>query len=116
MNQRRTFIKHVVAGTAVLSVSPALAFSDENYSKVKALTRSPGYHWFGYYDKLQTDPSGRFVLAMKTNFEGRTPSPEDVIIIGYIDTKKKNKWVPVSTSKSWGWQQGCMLQWLPGSD
>lgn len=116
MYSRRTVIKRLIAVASVFSISPSWAFLDENYPKVTALTKNPGYHWFGYYDKLQTDPTGRFVLAMQTSFEGRTPAPEDVIIIGYIDTKKKNKWVPVGTSKSWGWQQGCMLQWLPGSD
>jgi len=116
MTLRRTFIRQVLAGTAVLSFSPAWAFPDEKYSKVTALTTGPGFHWFGYYDKLQTDPTGRFVLAMQTSFEGRTPVPEDVIKIGFIDTKKKNKWVQVGTSRSWGWQQGCMLQWLPGSE
>ena len=26
------------------------------------------YYWFGYYDKLLSDPKDRYVLAMRTNF------------------------------------------------
>jgi len=29
---------------------------------VRAVTRGPKFHWFGYYDKDQLDASGRFVL------------------------------------------------------
>ena len=28
-------------------------------------------HWFAYYDKLETDPSGRYVLSMRSDFESR---------------------------------------------
>lgn len=53
-----------------------------NDTQAEALTRGPEYNWFGYYDKLHVDPSGRYVLG---------------------------------TTRAWGWQQGCMLQWIPGS-
>ena len=34
---------------------------------MRALTRGPKYHWFGYYDKLQFDPTGRYVLGMEVD-------------------------------------------------
>ena len=37
---------------------------------VRAITRGPKFHWFGYYDKLQFDPTGRYVLGMEVGFEG----------------------------------------------
>jgi hypothetical protein len=79
------------------------------------LTEGPMHHWFGYYDKLQFDPSGRYVLSAQVNFEGRSPSPEDTIRIGYIDLNNSNKWYEIGTSIAWGWQQGCMLQFIPGT-
>lgn len=82
---------------------------------VTRLTREADYHWFGYYDKLQTDPSGRFILGMRVKFEMRPPGPDDEIEIGMIDTGKDNRWVKLGTSNAWGWQQGCMLQWVPGT-
>ncbi|MBU2904077.1 hypothetical protein KO529_04710 [Arenibacter algicola] len=82
----------------------------------EVLTQGPSYHWFGYYDKLQTDPSDRYVLSMKSDFENRSPGPEDVIKIGMIDLHNGNKWIELGTTRAWNWQQGCMLQWRPGSD
>jgi len=79
------------------------------------LTQGPGYHWFGYYDKLQTDPAGRYVLGMKTEFEGCSPRKDDSIVVGMVDMKDGNRWTDLGISRAWGGQQGCMLQWIPGS-
>lgn len=81
----------------------------------RALTSGPKAHWFAYYDKLQFDPSDRYVLGMEIGFEDRAPGPEDVIVLGMIDLQDGDKWIPFAESTAWCWQQGCMLQWLPGS-
>ncbi|MCH8119313.1 MAG: hypothetical protein IIC00_06265, partial [Planctomycetes bacterium] len=62
-----------------------------------------------------SDPSGRYALGMGVNFEHRSPRPDDVIKIGMVDLKKGDRWTELGQSSSWCWQQGCMLQWLPGS-
>lgn len=80
---------------------------------VRAITGGPSFHWFGYYDKLEFDESNTRVLCNEVTFEHRTPRPEDVIAVGYVDTKQKDRWVEIGTSRAWGWQQGCMLQWRP---
>jgi hypothetical protein len=82
---------------------------------VRTITRGPKFHWFGYYDKLQFDPSGRYVLGMEVGFEHRSPRPEDTIRIGMVDTRDGDRWIDLGETHSWCWQQGCMLQWLPGS-
>lgn len=79
------------------------------------LTRGPKFHWFSYYDKFETDPAERYVLAMEVDFEGRSPAPDDTIRIGMIDMSENNKWIELGTSCAWSWQQGCMFQWRPGS-
>ncbi len=82
---------------------------------VRQLTRGPAFHWFGYYDKLEFDPTGRFVLANQVEFEGRSPKADDVIRVGMVDLQDKDRWIELGSSRAWGWQQGCMLQWRPGS-
>jgi len=82
---------------------------------VRAITRGPKFHWFGYYDKLQFDPTGRYVLGMEVDFEGRSPRADDVIAVGRVDLKDGDKWVELGRTRAWCWQQGCMLQWRPGS-
>jgi len=87
-------------------------------SKPSAIAITPDdgqYYWFGYYDKYLSDPTGRYVLAMRTSFEHRTPTAEDVIQVGMIDLKRGNSWIKLGESRAWCWQQGCMLQFIPGS-
>jgi Tol biopolymer transport system component len=52
---------------------------------------------------------------MEVDFEHRSPGPNDVISIGMVDLKDGDRWIKLGLSRSWCWQQGCMLQWLPGS-
>jgi hypothetical protein len=85
------------------------------YVPVKRITAQPGYHWFAYYDKLQADPGGRYVLGMQTGFEHRSPVAEDVIEIGMVDLQDGCKWIRLGESRAWGWQQGCQLQFIPGT-
>jgi len=82
---------------------------------VRAITRAPGHHWFGYYDKLQFDPTSRYVLGMRVDFEHRSPRADDVIQLGVIDLRDGDRWQDLGESRAWNWQQGCMLQWVPGS-
>ncbi len=82
---------------------------------IRKITSGPKHHWFGYYDKFQFDPIGRYVLGMEVDFEHRSPSADDVISIGMIDLHDGDRWIELGESRAWCWQQGCMLQWLPGS-
>lgn len=119
MISRRTALKRgLVALTSALLVNPA-RMTAQNQSDIKfhvrPITKGPGFHWFGYYDKLQFDPTDRYVLGMKVNFEHRSPIATDEIHIGMVDLEDGDRWIDLGVSRSWGWQQGCMLQWIPGS-
>jgi len=109
-----------VSRRTLLSLPTALAAASLSRAAglppVRTITKGPKHHWFGYYDKLQFDPSGRFVLGMEVDFEHRSPRPDDTIRVGIIDTSRGDRWRELGSSGAWGWQQGCMLQWVPGSD
>ncbi len=89
---------------------------DQTLPPVRTITRGPKHHWFGYYDKLEFDQENRFVLSNEVDFEGRTPTADDVIRVGMVDTQNADQWIELGKSNAWGWQQGCMLQWRPQSD
>jgi hypothetical protein len=89
--------------------------SNRKVPSVRPITRGPKHHWFGYYDKLQFDPTGRYVLGMEVSFEGRSPNPGDIIGLGMVDLADNDRWIGLGETRAWCWQQGCMLQWLPGS-
>ena len=82
---------------------------------VRAITRGPKFHWFAYYDKWQFDPTDRRVLGMEVGFEHRSPKADDVVKVGMVDLADGDRWIELGESRAWNWQQGCMLQWLPGS-
>ena len=82
---------------------------------MRPVTAGPKFHWFGYYDKWQFDPSDRYALGMEVNFEGRSPRPDDEIALGLIDLEDGDRWSEIGRTQAWCWQQGCMLQWRPGS-
>jgi hypothetical protein len=42
----------------------------------------------------------------------RPPTPDDIAIIGMVDTQEGNRWHPLAETVAWYWQQGTMLQWL----
>jgi hypothetical protein len=52
---------------------------------------------------------------MEVSFEHRSPTADDVIKIGMVDLEDNDRWIELGQSTAWCWQQGCMLQWIPGS-
>ncbi|MDB6137038.1 MAG: hypothetical protein JWO94_110 [Verrucomicrobiaceae bacterium] len=87
----------------------------EKLPPVRQITKGPGFHWFGYYDKFQFSPDGRFVLGNHVTFEHRSPTAEDTIKVGMVDLQDGDKWIELGETHAWNWQQGCMLQWVPGT-
>ncbi|MGI6454198.1 MAG: hypothetical protein ACOX5R_01080 [bacterium] len=116
---RRTFLQTTSAALlGMASFAIAAEEKDERYEAYvpcRAITREPGSHWFSYYDKFQFDPTNRYVLGMRVEFNDRSPKPDDIIHLGYIDLENDDQWVEFDETTAWNWQQGCMLQWLPGS-
>ncbi len=106
---RRQFI-----ATLALSQLATGSRANSSFPPTRKITKGPGFHWFAYYDKLQFSPDNRFVLSHKVSFEHRSPSADDEIEVGMIDLEEGDRWIPLGKSKAWCWQQGSMLQWIPG--
>ena len=114
MNRRKFIQNSSILGASAFML-PGFNLKSNKDFDVKKLTSGPNHHWFGYYDKIQIDPSGQYVLGMEVDFCFRSPTADDVVKIGFVDLKNNNQWTEIGSSRSWGWQQGCMLQWRPGS-
>lgn len=110
---RRLFVEKSIKTGLLL---PWLTFRTQpSEVAVVPITGGSRQHWFGYYDKWQIDPTGRYALGMEVDLFFRSPQPDDEIGIGLIDLENGSGWTQIGTSRAWGWQQGCMLQWIPGS-
>jgi hypothetical protein len=110
----------LAAGTGALAMAAVSVHGDEPPKiaspPARVITTGDGFHWFGYYDKLQFSPDNRFVLCNRVRFEHRSPKGEDEIEVGMIDLEERDRWIPLGKSNAWNWQQGCMLQWIPGTE
>ena len=67
-------------------------------------------YFFGYYGKYQINQHGTILLC-STEINGRMPRPTDKLRLLY-GKMSDYKYHEFSTTSSWNWQQGCMLQWL----
>lgn len=114
---RRDLLKAAVGVTLATTGFPRWTLGGQQQDKlppVRQITQGPKYHWFGYYDKLEFDPTCRYVLGMEVDFEHRSPKGDDVIKVGMVDLRENDKWIELGETRAWCWQQGCMLQWRPG--
>jgi hypothetical protein len=112
---RRDFLTTSAAWATGLWAASGLRAAEETRPPMRAITKGPKFHWFAYYDKLQFDPTNRYALGMEVAFEHRSPTAEDAIKVGMIDLADGDRWIELGQSAAWCWQQGCMLQWRPGS-
>lgn len=112
---RRNFLTASAASVTGLCARKELWAAEETLPPVRAITRGSKFHWFAYYDKLQFDRSNRYALGMEVDFEHRSPTATDVVKVGMIDLADGDRWIELGQSAAWCWQQGCMLQWRPGS-
>ena len=82
--------------------------------KQPVFTSPTGHHYFfGYYDKSQLNRSSTKLLALQVSFMDRVPDRNDRAIIGYFDlTAEGQPFIEIAQTRTFNWQQGCMLQWL----
>jgi hypothetical protein len=71
MNRRRFLSTAALTATGSLpgrlsaqeTAAADLSKYSEAFVPARAITKGPAFHWFAYYDKLQFDPTNRFVLG-----------------------------------------------------
>jgi hypothetical protein len=82
-------------------------------SRTEAITSGPKHHFFGYYDMRPWDAGGRYHLVLEVDFMDRPPSADDWATVGMVDLREGNRFVPLTRTRAWNFQQGCMLHWDP---
>ena len=96
----------------MISVPPTLAPFESDFP-VRAATRGPKHHFFGYYDKTCWDGSGRSMLCLEVDFIDRPPTAADSATVGVVDLAGDGRFRPLGRTRAWCWQQSTMLHWLP---
>jgi len=86
--------------------------------EVEQITSGSKHHLFGYVGHSLTIPwnqSGKYIVALQTNFYKRMPQKGEAADIILIDTKENFKIITVDKTFAWNLQQGTMLFWNPNS-
>lgn len=82
--------------------------------KARALTSGPKEHFLASYFGINSWSADlRYVLALETDVNGRLSRAGEPCTIGVIDTKDGNKFIPVSETRAWNFQEAAMGHWLP---
>jgi len=78
------------------------------------LTAGPAGHFFGYYDKSPWARSGNGpgVLTHQVKSNDRMPEPGEAVELGIVGAD--GAFQRLADSRAWNFQQGSMLQWVPG--
>ena len=85
--------------------------------KARALTSGPKEHFLASYFGINSwSRDLRYVLALETDVNGRLSRAGEPCTIGVVDTKDGNKFIPVSETRAWNFQEAAMGHWLPWGD
>lgn len=90
----------------------AALLAPESGVRVRALTRGPKHHFFGYYGVPPWNKSGRRLVCLESAFQNRMPAPGEAAAIGWVDAAS-GEFHAVTETRAWNLQQGSMLNWNP---
>jgi hypothetical protein len=79
------------------------------------ITARKGF-FFGFHDKSPWSADGKKLLANRVDLPLRMPLMRDVLPVGYFSGEAFLDFHPISETRAWNWQQGCMLQWIGDTD
>src|SRR5208282_4775621 len=80
----------------------------------QAITSGPRNHFFGYYGIQPWDSTGRNLLSLEVPFQDHPPLPDEKATIGMVELSSR-KFIALSETSAWNFQQGAMMHWLPNS-
>lgn len=69
--------------------------------------------WFGYYNYDPLNYNRKRMLCNRSKKESLKIEPTDTIELGYYEIET-GVWHHIDYTNAWNWQQGAMMQWLPG--
>lgn len=79
--------------------------------RVRALTRPPLHHFFGYYGVNPWAPDLRSHLALETTFHEHRPTSRDRAAVGLVDAET-GALRPYAETPAFNLQQGSMMHWI----
>ena len=112
----RRAVLRFLAATTVTGLAQAARALDEGLPPVRAITRGPKLPLVRLLRQAGVRPdrplrARRWRSTSSTARPGRTTRSRSA----WSTSHDGDRWIELGESRAWSWQQGCMLQWLPGS-
>ncbi len=104
---------HVVGLLAVKMLLCKPCPGDNEY-EIQQITTGPQHHLFRYIGHVGTIPwsgDGRYLLALRSDFQDHIPQPQEPADVVLIDTENDFQFKKVDESREWNLQQGTMFYW-----
>ena len=84
------------------------------FSAPRAITSGPHDHFFANYFAINAwSPDGRYALVLETDIKDKLPDGKPCTL-GLVDQEDGNRFIPVTTTRCWNFQEAAMAHWLSG--
>ncbi len=103
-----------ILGALLLSLTACALAPFPDVSKPYAVTQGPHEHLLANYYAINAwSPDHRYLLALETDLNGRLPEAGERCTLGLVDLRDGNRFIPVTTTACWNFQEAAMAHWLP---
>ena len=83
------------------------------WSEARAVTSGPHEHFLASYFAIDSwSPNKRYMLVLETDVNGRLPEAGERCTLGVVDLQDGNKFIPVTTTACWNFQEAAMAFWM----
>ncbi len=77
------------------------------------ITQEGKEHLFAsYYGITSWNPSQRYATVLQTDIKHSLPTENEPATLGLVDMQKAYAFIPLTTTRAWNFQEGCMAHWL----
>lgn len=84
-----------------------------SFSEPRAITSGPKEHLFASYFGINSwSADGRYATVLETDVRDRLPTENDVATLGVVDANDGNRFVPLTKTRCWNFQEAAMAHWL----
>ena len=109
-SHRRRLVARYVNAQPVEDVGP-VPFPE--FSAPRAVTGGPHDHLLANYFAINAwSPDNRYLLTLETDLKDRMPDGQPCTL-GLVDLGDGNRFIPVTTTCCWNFQEAAMAHWLP---
>jgi len=86
------------------------------FSTPRAITSGPKDHLFASYYAINAwSANQRYVTVLETDVKDRLPTEADAAALGVVDLQDNNRFIPLTTTRCWNFQEATMAHWLATS-